>query len=50
MARFAGEVDRKVVALLTEYCGFESELRIACIRSWQRLVDEPRTQKTVAIS
>jgi len=37
---FTGEVDRKVVSLLTEYCGFESELRIACIRSWQRLVDE----------
>jgi len=40
LAWFTGDVDRKVVALLTEYCGFESELRLACIRSWQRLVDE----------
>ncbi|CAJ1361109.1 unnamed protein product [Effrenium voratum] len=37
---FSADVDRKIVNLLTEFTGFESELRIACIRSWQRLVDE----------
>lgn len=37
---FDAEVDRKIVSLLTEYCGFESNMKIACLRSWQRLVDE----------
>lgn len=37
---FSPEVDAKIVGLLTEYCGFEAQMRIACLRSWQRLVDE----------
>eukprot|EP00442_Polarella_glacialis_P052124 CAMPEP_0115160346 /NCGR_PEP_ID=MMETSP0227-20121206/70755_1 /TAXON_ID=89957 /ORGANISM="Polarella glacialis, Strain CCMP 1383" /LENGTH=1360 /DNA_ID=CAMNT_0002572235 /DNA_START=111 /DNA_END=4191 /DNA_ORIENTATION=+ len=37
---FEGKVDKKIVSLLTDCCGFEADMRIACLRSWQRLVDE----------
>ncbi|CAE7938707.1 unnamed protein product [Symbiodinium necroappetens] len=40
LAWFDEKLDEKVIHLLTKYCGFESKLKLGCIRSWQRLVDE----------
>lgn len=37
---FSEETDKKIVELLREFSGFEADLRLACLRSWQRLVDE----------
>lgn len=37
---FNDDVDKRIVGLLTQYCGFESGMRLACVRSWQRLIDE----------
>ncbi|CAE7297259.1 unnamed protein product [Symbiodinium sp. CCMP2592] len=40
LAWFDEKLDEKVIHLLTKYCGFESKLKLGCIRSWQRLIDE----------